>query len=194
LDFLEKVELLSELGIVSGTLLRIFNRERNVMEHDYLAPKEETVHGSIDLCDLLLLATERFLQNTPGRVRVTFRNDKRDIMLFLEPGSGNIQFFEILGTNLENGPNGKYFGGILFQLGIKEELREGITLRRNEKEDIQVTLANREKWAPLLRMFSLAAREPKSLDRLPDEPMAVLQQFIPLRELKEAFDRMTKRK
>lgn len=79
--------------------------------------------------------------------------------------------------------------------GIKIQDEKFYVLRsKNEKEDIQVTLANKEKWTPLLRIFSLAARKPKSLDRLPDEPMAVLQQFIPLRELKEAFDKMTKQK
>jgi hypothetical protein len=192
LDFPDKLGLLSELGIMSGTLLRIFNRERNVMEHEYAAPKEEIVRGSIDLCDLLLLATERFLQNTPGRVRVTFRNDKRDIIFFLEPGSDKIQFFEVLGTKLEKSPNGEYFGEVLFQFGIKEELREGITLRRKEKEDLPITLANKEKWIPLLRIFSLAARDPKSLGRLPDEPMVMLQQFIPLSELKKAIDKMAK--
>lgn len=79
--FPKKLELLSELQILSGTLLRVFNRERNLMEHEYAAPKEEIVDSAIDLCELLLLATERFVKNTPGRMRVKFRDDDRDLIL-----------------------------------------------------------------------------------------------------------------
>jgi hypothetical protein len=193
LDFPEKLDLLSELGIMSGTLLRIFNRERNTMEHDYAAPKEEVVQGALDLCDLLLLATERFFQNTPGRLRVTFRNDKRDIMLLLEPGSDRIRFFEIRGTKLEKGPNGRYFGGTLSQIDAENELQNGLTLVRNEREDLPITLSNKEKWAPLLRIFSLAARDPQGLARLPDEPIIRIEHSMLWKEFRKAIYEMAKR-
>jgi hypothetical protein len=61
LHFPRKIDLLNELRIVSGTLHRVFNRERNAVEHDYVAPTPEIDEGSVDLCELLLLATERFL-------------------------------------------------------------------------------------------------------------------------------------
>lgn len=195
LSFPEKLELLAELGIMSGALLRIFNKERNMMEHEYVEPREEIVSGSIDLCDLLLLASDRFLQNTPGRVRATLKDDKRDLMLFLEPGSDRIQFFELLGTKLEKGPTGNdFYGGILFQFGSKEELRKGITLKRNEKEDVYIAQKNKEKWLPLLRIFSTAARDPEGLARLPDAPMVKLQHYLPLSEFKKAFDKTFEKK
>lgn len=194
LDFPERVEVLSELNIISGTLLRIFNQERNAMEHDYAAPSEEIVTGSVDLCDLLLLATERFLQNTPGRIRVKFRNDDRDIILLLEPGSNKIQFFEVLGTELKESPHGKYYAGILFDFVSNKKPREGITIKRNEKDDVGITLADKEKWVPLLRIFSTAARDPGGFSKLPDEPMVAIQHFIPLKKLKEVINAMAKEK
>jgi hypothetical protein len=52
MSFPDKVRLLSELKIIPGTLLRLFNKERNAMEHEYTSPTEDTVDGSIDLCEL----------------------------------------------------------------------------------------------------------------------------------------------
>jgi len=190
-DFPQKLEVLSELHIISGTLLRVFNRERNTMEHNYTSPSREIVEGSIDLCDLLLLATERFIENTPGRMRVKFRNDDRDIIILLEPGADKIQFFEVLGTELENGPNGKFYGGTIFKFGADNEPKEGITINRIANNDIKITLSNKDEWLPILRIFSAVASDPSGFLTLPNEPMAVIHTFLPWKTLKEAIDRMT---
>jgi hypothetical protein len=42
----------------------------------------------------MFLASERFLRNTPGRLRIKFKNDNRDLIVLLEPGGKKIQFFE----------------------------------------------------------------------------------------------------
>ena len=194
LDFPQKLEVLSELYIIPGTLLRVFNRERNAMEHNYTAPSREIVEGSIDLCDLLLLATERFIQNTPGRMRVKFRNDDRDIIILLELGADKIQFFEVLGTELEDGPNGKYYGGIISKFGADNELEEGITINRIANNDIKISLSNKDEWIHILRLFSAAARDPSGFLTLPNEPMAAIQHFLPWKKLKETIDKMSTEK
>lgn len=101
LNFPQKIELLRELKIVSGTLLRVFNRERNAMEHDYVAPTTEIAEGSVDLCELLLLATERYLCEVPMNMRVVLEDDDRDLMFQLEAGTNTLKKYEIIGTTLE---------------------------------------------------------------------------------------------
>ncbi len=86
-DFPRKVALLEEVGILSGTLLRAFNGERNTMEDEFALPSNEIAAGVIDLCELQLLATERFIRETPGRLRVKCRDDKGDLVLLVEPGT-----------------------------------------------------------------------------------------------------------
>lgn len=181
LDFPHKIELLSELKIVSGTLLRVFNRERNAMEHEYTSPSKEIVEGSVDLCDLLLLATERFLHDTPRRVRVKFKDDDRDIILLLEHELHIIQFLEILGTELTKEEKREYYTPVIFD-AFTDKLREGFTIKRIDKQDIELTLSNKEKWMPLLKIFSAAARTPSGFEKLPDKPMISIQHTLPLKD------------
>ena len=167
LTFPGKIDLLRELRIVSGTLLRVFNRERNAMEHDYIAPTHEIAEGSVDLCELLLLATERFLKETPASMRLVLSDDQRDLMFRLEPGTNTLKKFEIVGTTLEEIDHGKIYKESLYKFG-KDELAEGITIQPLPKEDIALTLDTKESWINLLRMFSSAGRE-KGHPQHPDE-------------------------
>jgi hypothetical protein len=181
--FPNKLELLKELHIVPGTLLRHFNSERNEMEHEYIAPTRETVDGSIDLCELLFLATERFLMNTPGRLRIKFKNDDRDLLILLEPGSDRLQFFEISGSKLENSPNGQYYSGNI--LDVTNKPRHNIKIKRIVNEDILIETSNKQKWSYLLNIFSTFAKEPERYTELSEEPMAALISYVPWKVVKQ---------
>ena len=189
LDFPPKLELLSELQIIPGTLLRIFNKERNAMEHDYTAPSQEIVDGAIDLCELLFLATERYLTRTPPRIRIKFKNDNRDLIALLELGSNKIQFFEILGTELIEDKFGKYFTPAIFDLGNHEKTRDGITIKKLD-EDMPISFDNKNKWITILRLFSKSARNENDSPVKQDESRVVIANTISWDEFKSAIDKM----
>lgn len=188
LNFPSKIDLLSELRILSGTLLRVFNRERNAMEHDYIAPTPETAEGSVDLCELLLLATERFLSRTPASMRVVLIDDGRDLMFQLEPGTNTLKRFAIVGTTLEETDHGKSYKESLYKFG-EDEVAEGISVHPLPGEDIALTIANKGSWMNLLRMFSLSAKEGRH-PRHPEEPLVYIQHAISWKVAKEAFKAM----
>ena len=126
--FPAKIELLQDLRIVSGTLLKVYNRERNAMEHDYESPTEEVTEGSIDLCELYMLATERYLNSTPASLRVLLTNDERDLIYRLEPGGDSIEKFEVTGTTLQETQHGKIYKESLYEF-TSNEIAEGISIQ-----------------------------------------------------------------
>jgi hypothetical protein len=184
-NFPSKVSLLSELNVLPSTLLRIYNRERNAMEHEYAAPSQDTVSASVELCDLMFLASQRFLCNTPGRLRIKFKNDERDLIALLEPGENKIQFFEVTGSKFEEHPRGKYYWGAIFD--FENNPLQNITIKRIETDDICLDISNKDKWIIILKLFSSIARDPEESLRLPEEPMATMHHSVPWRVLKEAF-------
>lgn len=189
--FPSKIDLLRDLHVVSGTLLRVFNRERNAMEHDYSAPTQEVVEGSIDLCELFLLATECYLRRTPARMRVVLADDERDLILLLEPGANCIQKFVVHGSTLEETQHGKKYKERLFKLR-EDNLSDGLSIEARPNEDIPLRLETREGWLSILRMFSAAARESHRFPQHPDEPMAIIQHAVPWRVTKEVFKAIAK--
>lgn len=190
--FPRKIKLLSDLNIIPGTLLRRFNQERNEMEHEYSEPTRDVVNGAIDLCELLLLATERFLIRTPYQLRIKFRNDNRDLLTVLELGGDTIKFYEILGSELQNGPNGDYYGGVL-HVFAKDDLNEGLSIKRIEEDDIILNSKNGDSWMPILRSYTSIARESTKFGSLPDKPKGAITRYVELEMLYSVIDEMTKR-
>jgi len=193
-DFPMKLELLRELRIISGTLLRVFNRERNAMEHDYIAPPREIVEGAIDLCELLLQATERYLTRTPARIRVVLASDDRDLILTLEPGSTCIRKFVVHGSTSEETKYGKVYKEPLFKLG-DDSLSDGLSIEEKPDEAIPLKLENKDQWLQILRMFSAASSEsPTHPHQYPEELLVIIQHVIPLKVAREAFEAMIRDK
>ncbi|MGH9877230.1 MAG: hypothetical protein ACRD5H_06290, partial [Nitrososphaerales archaeon] len=83
--FPARSQLLADLNIIPNNLLDSVNDTRNAMEHGYITPTKKEVNGAIDLCDFLFLATDRYLTDTPSRIRIKLRNDERDLMYLVEP-------------------------------------------------------------------------------------------------------------
>lgn len=188
LNFPQKIELLRELQIVSGTLLRAFNRERNAMEHDYVAPTAEIAEGSVDLCELLLLATERFLCEVPMNMRVVLEDDDRDLIFQLEAGANTLKKYEIVGTTLIETKYGKKYKESLYKFG-EDTLAEGISINPLPAEEIALTIPNKPSWLNLLRMFSSSAKQ-KRHQKHPNEPYVYMQHAIPWKDAKKIFQAM----
>jgi len=158
LSFPNKVELLRELRIVSGNLLTSFNRDRNVMEHGYATPSREMVEGAIDLCELYLPATERFLIEVPGRMRVVMSNDGRDLILALYPGNRQIEKSLVRGSTPEKCEHGIFYEERIFESLFDDKINKSLVVERLYNEDIPLRLDNKDNWLQILRMFTSIAR------------------------------------
>jgi len=192
-DFPTKLDILKELRIASGTLLRVFNRERNAMEHDYSTPTREIAEGAIDLCELFLEATARYLTGIPAKIRVVLADDERDLILGLEPNSDRVQKYVVHGTTAELTEHGKIYKESIFEF-FKETLREGISIEPKPNEDIVLTLRNKEVWIPIIRMFCSVVNEHTSHRKYPEEPMVTMSHDIPLKLAQEAFLHVERKK
>jgi hypothetical protein len=184
LPFPVTIDLLSDLDIIPVTLLRVFNRERNSMEHDYSSPKKEIVESSIDLCELLFLATDRYLFMVPAKMRVVLKNDQRDLMFSLDPGSNCIEKFVIKGSTIQESKYGKIYKESLFELS-SDKLTKGLTIESLPKEKIELKLENKEQWIPALRMFSSTARHSGRESPHLREPVLTIQHQISMKEGEE---------
>lgn len=189
--FPPKIDLLRDLGMVSGTLLRLFNRERNAMEHNYTSPTEEVVQGSTDLCELFLLATERYLTRTPARIRLVREAEDRDLVAQLEPGRDRIQMFAVHGSTAEETEHGRIYKGAVLDLFGEGRVAHGLSIEALPHEDVVLVLDSKQEWLPLLRLFSDAAHETRAHPRHPSQDMVLIQHAIPWAEAKEAFSAAT---
>lgn len=185
--FPRKVEVLQSLGMVPGTLLRLYNSERNAMEHDYAAPTEDLVRGSTDLCELFLLATERYLKRTPARVRLVREGEDRDLVAQLEPGSDRIQLFEVHGSTAEDTRHGRIYKGEVLELAGQGGVSRDLWIEALPDEDLELQLETMDDWLPMARLFSDAAHETATLPGYPDEEMLIIQHAVSWTEAKEAF-------
>ncbi|HUW94769.1 MAG TPA: hypothetical protein VMW58_03210 [Anaerolineae bacterium] len=193
-NFPQKVDVLRSLHMVSGALLRMFNSERNAMEHDYAAPTEDLVQGSADLCELFLLATERYLRRTPARIRFVREGKDRDLVAQLEPGADRIQLFQVHGTTAEDTEHGRIYTGNVLELFGEGRVAEGLWIEALPEEDLHLASESEGDWLPLLRLFSDAAQETGALPRYPEEEMLIIQHAVPWSEAMQAFSAAVDRK
>lgn len=186
----EKIELLEEFGILSGRLLRRFNRERNAMEHGFSTPTKDTVEGAMELCDLLLLSTERLLDETPLTIRLKYRSDARDLLWLLEPGASSIRKFRVNGASLTRRGPCPYYSDSIYDLRVTESRRlaPGMSLFELWDESIQTTPSKKTEWGPVIALFVHAVRNQR-VEGPPtgDEPFVEIRHRMPLSELKEAL-------
>jgi len=61
-SFPHKVDFAKSLGIVSPNILKKVNRIRNRLEHEYEYPTKKEVEDAIDIAELFLASTEKYLR------------------------------------------------------------------------------------------------------------------------------------
>ena len=61
--FPEKLDFCKKSGLVGTKILYKLNKIRNVMEHEYYIPQQDEVENFIDVVELFLAATGRFIKN-----------------------------------------------------------------------------------------------------------------------------------
>lgn len=59
-SFPRKLDLINELGIIAPRVLRKINKQRNLLEHQFVRPERETVEDFLDIAMLFIASTDRY--------------------------------------------------------------------------------------------------------------------------------------
>ncbi|MGB9938596.1 hypothetical protein [Methanosarcina sp.] len=59
--FPKKIEFLNDMGIISPKILNKINKKRNLLEHEYKNPIEEEVEDALDVAELFVEYTDKYL-------------------------------------------------------------------------------------------------------------------------------------
>jgi len=62
-SFPKKTDLMNELGLVAPRVLKKINKQRNLLEHQFVKPNRESVEDFIDIVMLFIASTERYSSN-----------------------------------------------------------------------------------------------------------------------------------
>jgi len=100
-SFPQLLEFCSKCGIIAPRILKKLNHIRNLVEHEYLVPSIEEVEDFIDVVQLFLSSTDRFLRKFPTSLELVSEDyDLPDdthrlrLLLRLEPSTGIIKIRE----------------------------------------------------------------------------------------------------
>ena len=66
--FPAKVEMIQKFEIITPRVLSKINKKRNLMEHQYIKPQQEQVEDFIDIVNLFLLSTDKYVNNFVKKV------------------------------------------------------------------------------------------------------------------------------
>ncbi|MGB9939233.1 hypothetical protein [Methanosarcina sp.] len=60
-NFPTKIDFLNSIGVVSPGILKKINTKRNLLEHEYRNPTEEEVEDALDVAELFIKYTDKYL-------------------------------------------------------------------------------------------------------------------------------------
>ena len=82
-NFPKKISFCEKCGIVGSRILNKFNKIRNKIEHEYYLPQKDEVENIIDIVELFLASTERFISMFPTVIHVDLvpKNDKNILII-----------------------------------------------------------------------------------------------------------------
>jgi len=72
-SFPKKIDFCDKCGIVGRRILNKYNKIRNNIEHEYYIPHGEEVENMIDIVELFLAATARFIALFPSDIEVELK-------------------------------------------------------------------------------------------------------------------------
>ena len=84
-SFPNKLQVLSELELVSPYVLTALNVDRNVVEHDYVAPTLARTREAVDVAELLLMAMSSFKPGVPYEGFCGWKDPRKHVLLRLNP-------------------------------------------------------------------------------------------------------------
>jgi len=62
-SFPKKIDLMNELGLIAPRVLKKINKQRNLLEHQFVKPKRESVEDFLDITMLFIASTDRYSLN-----------------------------------------------------------------------------------------------------------------------------------
>lgn len=86
-SFPEKLERLRKIGVIAPEILVKYNRLRNLLEHEYIAPTTDAASELIDVATLFLEATRTYTRPLPQILVYKSPDGKRECSIVLTLGS-----------------------------------------------------------------------------------------------------------
>jgi len=80
--FPKKIELLNELGILAPRILNKINKQRNLLEHQFVMPKRTEVEDFIDVSMLFLASVEKYTNNFISSIKFDNSSTKMTYLLY----------------------------------------------------------------------------------------------------------------
>jgi hypothetical protein len=62
-NFPKKIDLMTELGLIAPRVLKKINKQRNLLEHQFVKPNRESVEDFLDITMLFIASTDRYSLN-----------------------------------------------------------------------------------------------------------------------------------
>ena len=94
-NFLTKLGVLDLVGILPVTMIKNLNVERNMLEHEYSTPPKKRVEEAVDVTRLIILATEKLLEQTLHEVLVGWKSPSRHALIQLHPQEGELRIYTV---------------------------------------------------------------------------------------------------
>lgn len=116
-NFPKKIEILNLSGIISPRILIKINKLRNTLEHEYLQPDLEKVEDAVDITNLFLNYTDKYLKNFPFEFAIKDMNGYLVVTLDFEGGKITFTNIQLKGQGFPRPVNKK----ILKEVGINSD-------------------------------------------------------------------------
>lgn len=92
--FPEKIEIIRELGVLSPNILTRINKKRNLLEHEYVNPTIQEVEDALDIAELFIESSNKYLSYVPRCYSVCKNGDNMEISFHY--GSDSLIFYKYI--------------------------------------------------------------------------------------------------
>lgn len=90
-SFTKKVDLINKLGLIAPRVLKKINKQRNLLEHQFVKPKRENVEDFLDITMLFIASTDRYSLNYYPTVWLKNKTFNRKYGLFSDYKNSKIK-------------------------------------------------------------------------------------------------------
>ncbi len=110
-NFHDHLEFCEKCGVLTPKILKSINKIRNAIEHDYYTPTEIEAEEFIDIVELFIAATDKYIYQFPESLDITLNDSAKDkhptlSVISLKPYTGEItlelRIFEPSDEDLES--------------------------------------------------------------------------------------------
>lgn len=173
LSFPAKMRLLDSAGLIALNIFNRLNVARNLAEHEYQDPDPGQVQDFIDVCQLLLLATESLSQDIPYDVVAGVRKTGEHVYISLEPLLGRIEFRRL--NHPDTHVTQVFDVDVEYVLSPFAKDMEGFraSLEPEPFDVIDLKPKNQEQWSQLLQDMVSAPGRSRRISRVNDSMMTI---------------------